>query len=360
MLEYETLGYWPMCLRDQSLKVFTLTLLFTGLPSIYGYAADEQLLWGDTHVHSAYSFDAFLNGNQSVTPDVAYRFARGEPVIHPLHRARMQLDRPLDFLAVADHAEYLGVAREMYLHGAQLEDGGIVDSIKAFFTERYICKLIDGDGGFDAFIQLLPERDNPREAAKGQWADQPSDLVNAAALESKTWRSIVQAADQYNEPGLFTTFVAWEWSSLPGGANLHRVVISDADGKSGLRFEPYGSDVSPYPEDLWRWLDQTKAETGVDFIAIPHNSNISIGYMFAETSLRGDSITSNYASLRARLEPVAEITQIKGDSETHPLFSAEDEFADFETYGYYIQQQPEPYNPKLPITSGRHSKPDWL
>ena len=333
--------------QPQAIRGSLLVSLFAGcLLQSQAHASEKQLLWGDTHVHSAYSFDAFLNGNQSVTPDEAYRFARGEPVIHPMYRARMQLIRPLDFLAVADHAEYLGVAREMYFHGAQLEDAGIVDTIKAFFTERYIRNLIDGDGGFDAFIELLPVQGNPREAAKGQWADQPSDLVNSAALESKTWRSIVNAAEQFNEPGVFTTFVAWEWSSLPGGANLHRVVISDADGDTGMRFEPFGSDVSPYPEDLWRWLDKTKAETGVDFIAIPHNSNISKGYMFAETSLRGDAIGPEYARLRARLEPVAEITQIKGDSETHPLFSVDDEFADFETYGYYIQQTPESYKPQ--------------
>ncbi len=311
------------------------------------FAETPQLLWGDTHVHTAYSFDAFLNNNHSATPEVAYRFARGEPVIHPYHRARMQINVPLDFIAVADHAEYLGVAREVYYNGVQLEDPGPFERLKGWLTERHIRKLIDGDAGFDAFISLLPHKGDPTTSAANLWEDNGQDIINADVLEQKTWSAITQAADRYYEPGTFTTFIAWEWSSLPGGANLHRVVMTSAGAETANQFQPFGSDDSPYPEDLWDWLEKTSAATGAEFLAIPHNSNISKGFMFPEKTLRGEPITEDYARRRLSWEPVAEITQIKGDSETHPVFSPQDEFADFETYRFYIQQEPEDYQPHI-------------
>lgn len=309
-------------------------------------AEAPKLWWGDTHVHTAYSFDAFLNDNHSATPDVAYRFARGEPVIHPYHRARMQIGAPLDFIAIADHAEYLGVGREVYYNGVQLQDAGIIDTIKGWFTERYIRKLIDGDGGFEAFIDLLPHKGDPRTSAENLWDSNTQKIINADALERKTWHSITGLADDYYKPGEFTTFIAWEWSSLPGGANLHRVVMTSAAAATANQFQPFGSDDSPYPEDLWAWLDTTSETTGAEFLSIPHNSNISKGFMFPEKTLRGEAFTEAYARKRLQWEPVVEVTQIKGDSETHPVFSPTDEFADFETYQYYIQQEPEQYQPR--------------
>lgn len=310
-------------------------------------ADDPQLLWGDTHVHTAYSFDAFLNNNHSATPEVAYRFARGEPVIHPYHRARMQINAPLDFIAVADHAEYLGVAREVYYRGVQLEDARLLDRVKGWLTERHIRKLIDGGAGFDAFIALLPHKGDPVTSAANLWEDNGQEIINSDALERKTWQAITRAADEYYQPGRFTTFIAWEWSSLPGGANLHRVVMTSAGADTANKFQPFGSDDSPYPEDLWNWLESTSNATGAEFLAIPHNSNISKGFMFPDKTLRGEPITEDYARRRLAWEPVAEITQIKGDSETHPAFSPQDEFANFETYPFYIQQEPEEYRPHI-------------
>ena len=331
-----------MMTRNQQLQ--SALILSLVAPALAAETASEpNLYWGDTHVHTAYSFDAFLNNNHSATPDVAYRFARGEPVIHPYHRARMQIRAPLDFIAIADHAEYLGVAREVYYNGVQLEDAGIFDGIKGWFTERYIRRLIDGDGGFDAFIDLLPNKGDPSVAAKTLHEDIAQPIINADVLERKTWSNITRLADQYYSPGEFTTFIAWEWSSLPGGANLHRVVMTSAGSEAANEFQPFGSDDSPYPEDLWSWLEKTTEETGAEFLSIPHNSNISKGFMFPEKTLRGEPITEEYARRRVHWEPVAEITQIKGDSETHPLFSPTDEFADFETYQYYIQQEPQAY-----------------
>jgi hypothetical protein len=153
-------------------------------------------------------------------------------------------------------------------------------------------------------------------------------------------------ADAHNNPSTFAALIGWEWSSNPGGANLHRVVVSDADAGRAAKFLPFGSTDSPYPEDLWAWLERTSAETGTRFVAIPHNANISKGLMFDGDTLRGAPIDAAYAETRRRWEPVVEITQIKGDSETHPALSPDDPFADFESYEHYIQQTPEAYQPR--------------
>ncbi len=305
-------------------------------------AQEPRLLWGDTHVHTAFSADAFTMGNRDATPEVAYRFARGEPVIHPYHRARMQLATPLDFIVVADHAENLGVLREIYYRGVQLEQPGLGDRIKGWITEWRLRRLLDSGDVQAAVRNMVEESQAPAVAAADALANPPAGIVNAGALKRKSWRESTRLADEYNDPGTFTTFIGWEWSSAPGAANLHRVVMTSADSSTANTFLPYGSDQSPYPADLWAWLERTSALTGAEFIAIPHNSNISKGYMFAETSLRGEPMSAAAARTRLRWEPVVEITQIKGDSETHPLFSPDDEFADFESYNYTFDVQDGP------------------
>ncbi len=309
---------------------------------------DMKLLWGDTHLHTAYSFDAFLNGNKTATPEVAYRYARGEPVIHPLHRARVQIGTPLDFLVIADHAEYLGAAREVYFNGVQLgDDAGIIDAIKGWFTELYIRRLGDGDAGFKAFLSLLPVKGDPRTSADTLREENANIIINSDALVSKTWKRQTELADEYNEPGVFTALIGWEWSSIPGGANLHRVVITGSDKTVAQKYIPFSLLDSPYPEDLWAWLEKTSTETGADFVAIPHNSNISKGIMFDVDTLHGKPFDKAYVEQRIKWEPVAEITQIKGDSETIGALSPNDEFADFETYPWYIQQDFQEYKPAI-------------
>lgn len=338
---FRLLGNRIMKLNNKSFGNLFLALLIS--PAAVG---EPRLLWGDTHVHTAYSFDAFLNGNTSVTPDITYRFARGEPVIHPWHGARIQIDQALDFIVVADHAEYMGVAREIYFNGVQLKNAGIIDRIKGWFTELYFRRVIDGGSGGETFATLRPRAGDPRAVAEKQLSGKSREVVNADALASMTWQNSIRLADEYYRPGEFTTFIGWEWSSVPGGANLHRVVMSDADSAKAAKFKPFSSVDSPYPEDLWDWLDKTSHEIDVEFVAIPHNSNISKGFMFAETTLRGEPLTEAYAKKRLQWEPVVEILQMKGDSETHPVFSPQDEFADFETYRYYIQQESQPYTPQ--------------
>lgn len=309
-------------------------------------AAERQLLWGDTHLHTTYSFDAFLNNNLTADPDTAYRFAKGQPVIHPFHRARMQLAAPLDFLVVSDHAEFLGRMRDIYHNGLQEEDAGLWDSLLNWYTTRTLRNAIDAREGPAVFRGVLPVSTDPRAAASTPRDLSDSAITPDAEVERSAWRDIVATADAHYQPGEFTTLLGWEWSALPGGANLHRVVVTDAGGERARSFQPVSALESPYPDDLWRWLDKTSEATGARFLAIPHNSNISKGFMFSDTTLRGQPVDADYARARMRWEKIVEVTQIKGDSEAHFLLSPEDEFAGFEVYPFYIQQGAEEYVPR--------------
>ena len=326
----------------------TFTLALT-LFSLGADAQDRQLLWGDTHLHTSFSSDAYTNNNLTAGPDTAYRYATGMPVIHPYHKARVQIGTPLDFLVVSDHAEFLGEIRNIHINGVDTSGLGPIDTIKAWFAALLLNRAIDSGEGRDLFVRVLPDPDlTPLEDAEAMGL-QNSDLgilPMPKQVEFDAWRTITDTADHYNKPGEFTALIGWEWSSIPAGANLHRVVISDSDAPTAQLYDPFGLDDSPFPEDLWAWLEKTSAETGARFTAIPHNSNISKGFMFSDKSLRGKPFTEDYVALRSKWERVAEITQIKGDSETHSKFSPEDEFADFEIYPYYIQRKWTQYHPE--------------
>lgn len=300
---------------------------------------DKQLLWGDTHLHTSNSFDAFLNGNHSADPDVAYRYAKGQPVIHPYNRTRVQINTPLDFLVVTDHAEFYGGIRDIYLYGIQDPDPGIIERLAYWYNERQIRNAIDTGTGPAYFADQLPLAEDPFTAALSWNADTVGTGIPGADTSMvNAWQRIRDIADIHNQPGEFSALLGWEWSSTPGGGNLHRVVVTDADGETAGQFLPFASTDSPFPEDLWQWLADTAAATGANFVAIPHNSNLSKGTMFADQTLRGAALNADYASARRKWEPVLEVTQIKGDSETHPALSPEDEFAGFELYPYYLQR----------------------
>ncbi|MFT4824026.1 MAG: hypothetical protein ACI9DH_001795 [Halioglobus sp.] len=325
-----------------------ITIVGLALLAATANAEERFLLWGDTHLHTTYSSDAYTNNNLLAGPDIAYRYARGMPVEHPYHRARVQIGTPLDFLVVSDHAEFLGQIRNIHRHGVDTSDLGFIDTVKAKVAQYFLSDAIDSGEGRSLFVAVLPDPNltplEDAEAASMESSDL-SLLPMPLAVEIDTWRIITDTAEAYNEPGVFTALIGWEWSSIPGGANLHRVVISDSDAATAQQYDPFGLDDSPFPEDLWAWLEKTSASTGAGFTAIPHNSNISKGYMFSDTSLRGEPMTAEFAALRAKWERVVEITQIKGDSETHSSLSPDDEFADFENYPFYIQREFTEYQP---------------
>jgi hypothetical protein len=278
----------------------------------------KNVYWGDTHLHTSYSPDAFLMQNRSADPDTAYRYARGLPVIHPLHRARIQIGTPLDFLVVSDHAEFMGVVPKI-LQGDPLVTGTP--------TGKRYQEMAAAGKEIEVFGELI---------AQVNGIVPPNQDLNSPVVSRTIWGEIMDAADRHNEPGTFTAFMGWEWSSTPGGANLHRVIVMREGRETGQQFIPYNALDSDRPEDLWDWLDATSEATGANFIAIPHNSNISQGLMFPVQDSDGNALTEAYAASRIRWEPIVEMTQIKGDSETHPNLSPTDEFADYETYEHLI------------------------
>ncbi len=279
----------------------------------------SKLLWGDTHLHTSYSPDAYLMQNRSADPDTAYRYAKGYPVIHPYHRARIQIETPLDFLVVSDHGEFMGVLPKL------LQGDPMVADTK---TGKRYRKMAAEGREIELFADLI---------AQVNKVIPPNPELDNETINRTVWGEIMDAADAHNEPGKFTAFMGWEWSSTPQGANLHRVVIMKGGKLNGETFIPYTSVDSDQPEDLWAWLTETSEKAKTDFLAIPHNSNISKGLMFSLADSDGKAITEEYAALRMRWEPIVEMTQIKGDSETHPRLSPTDEFADYETYDHTIE-----------------------
>jgi hypothetical protein len=339
-------------IRFPSSSPVPFCLLFACLSSITfaDQGAPTQLYWGDTHLHTKYSSDAFLNSNFSVGPDEAYRFAKGEGMPHPSGDGSLvSIAKPLDFLVVSDHAEGLGVVNGVYFQ-EDAGDLGLWAWLRRKLGHFIFSHIIDSGDGPETFANIIPPI---TRVVRGDPVADPDNvqasggiLGDTSDIEKNVWQHIIAAADRHYQPGKFTTFIGWEWSSLPMGANLHRVIFTPDNAELAKKYHPYSSNDSQYPEDLWRWLDKTASEVGAEFLAIPHNSNLSKGYMFAETSLKGDKITPDYARLRARYESVVEITQTKGDSETWPDLSPNDPFADFERYPHYLLTTSDvPYRP---------------
>ena len=270
----------------------------------------QNVYWGDSHVHTSYSWDAGLVGN-TLGPDEAYRFAKGEQVISSTN-IPAKLVRPLDWIVVADHAESLGVSVLI-----ERSDPAILAS-DIGKTTHDLLKAGDADG------------------AMAHWALNVIftgiDPLKDPKLTQTIWGEIVDSAEKHNDPGKFTAFIGYEWSGAPQGNNLHRVLIMRGNGEQAKQVLPFGSYDSSDPEDLWTWMEQYTQKTGDEIFAIAHNGNLSNGTMFALETQKGEAIDSEYAGRRNKWEPLYEVTQIKGDGEAHPLLSPADEFADYENW----------------------------
>jgi hypothetical protein len=277
---------------------------------------DRVLLWGDTHVHSINSVDAFSSGTANADIDSAYRFARGMPVIFPRTGQHVQIDRPLDFLVVADHAVGLGLSTRIAANDPALMKFPIARRMREIFLEQ---------GGRALTTATMGGSNFTRDELEAFNRDMRSDEVMAVS-----WQGQIDAAERHNRPGEFTALIGWEWTFAPNLRNMHRVVFTNVGGDVANRFLPLANYQTDGPEDLYNYFEQTRARTGADFVAIPHNSNLSEGRMFELTDKNGNPFDAAYAELRAAWEPVVEITQYKGSSETHPSLSPNDEFAGFE------------------------------
>lgn len=262
--------------------------------------------FGELHVHSSNSPDAYITGVRS-SPEDAYRYAKGQSINH-ISGVKIKNRAPLDFMAVTDHAEYMGI-----LPALSKANGPLAKT-------WYGREMLSGDPNrYKIATQkiLYSLNGTPPRAI---------EEITTEAITSPIWKSYVELAEKYNEPGVFTTFVGYEWTLIPNAQNLHRNIIFKGTDVPALPFSAFDSDK---PEELWQWMEQARAN-GSDVLAIPHNSNVSDGTMFALTDSWGNPITDQYAELRMRNEPLVEMSQIKGTSETHPTLSPNDEWADFE------------------------------
>ena len=287
---------------------------------------DRSPFYGDLHVHTEYSFDGYAMGTQA-TPYDAYRFAKGEAITNP-GGFDMQLSRPLDFYAVTDHAMFLGLVKASAETVTEFSQNDFASPYHGLNDEHnYDTDFLSMMRRLGTFAGFLPS------AVAGIRSGE-IDRNEVLGVVRSAWQDTIRAAEEFNDPGNFTTFVAYEYtaSTLDMG-NLHRNVIFKGSDK--LPREPFSRFHSVNPEDLWDWMDELR-EMGVESMSIPHNSNGSNGQMFKLEDWAGSPLDDNYAEQRMRNEPVVEITQVKGTSETHPLLSNRDEFAGFEIMPYRV------------------------
>ena len=284
-------------------------------------AYPERVYWGDTHLHTANSPDAFGFGNR-LDPEAALRFARGEEVTSSTG-VKAKLGRPLDFLVIADHSDGFASIKDLY------------NAPRSFITHPMMLRWYD----------MMHESPAQSIKAVGEIIDAkakgtlPPELVNpdgAAERLKNNWLAHIATVERYNEPGKFTAFLGFEYTLMKGGNNLHRNVIYRDGGNRVAQFPPLASFDTTKPDGLWDYLDSYEKKTGGKALTIPHNSNLSNGMMFMLTDPTGGPMSAAYARRRASREPLVEITQIKGDSESHPFMSPNDEFASYGDAGWEL------------------------
>ena len=282
----------------------------------------ERPLFGDTHLHTSFSMDAGAAGAR-LSPADAYRFAKGEQIMSSSGQP-VRLGRPLDFLVVSDHSDQMGFFPDLISANPRV----LADPVG-----RRWYDLIQAGRGSDAAFDII------QTFSSGQWPEALNYVPGTAGYRS-AWEATVRAAEEANDPGNFTAFIGYEWTVNTGGGvagnNDHRNVVYRDGGSKALQMEPfvtarpYGSDD---PRDLWKWMESYEERTGGNVLAIPHNGNLSGGFMFTLIEpVDKQPMDAEYARNRARWEPIYEVTQMKGDGETHPFLSPNDEFADYETW----------------------------
>ncbi|WP_164660555.1 DUF3604 domain-containing protein [Tropicibacter sp. Alg240-R139] len=277
-----------------------------------GRSYPDQVLFGDLHFHTEISFDAGLIGTSLNIHD-AFRVARGERITSNTGQP-VQLIRPLDFLAITEHAEMLGLATAIRTSHPNLLADDWGRRIHDGFTEGQESRMA-------AFAEII-------EMATVQGIDPTGGL----GLDGDIWLDIVETVDLYNDPGAFTALSGFEWTFTPKGDNLHRVIIFGDGADKTSQTRPLSFFEAPDPEMLWDYLADYEATIGGNAIAVPHNGNMSNGLMFNKNKFDGSPMDAEYAAKRIRWEPMHEVTQIKGDEETHPMLSPDDEFAGFERW----------------------------
>ena len=274
-------------------------------------------LFGDTHLHTSYSMDAGAFGAR-LGPVDAYKFARGEQVTAS-NGQPVKLSRPLDFLVVADHSDNMGFFPDLF--------AGKPEVLKDPTGKKWYDMMQAGNGA-QAALEIISA------FSQGTFPKDLMYLPGTAAYQN-AWQATIDAAEAYNEPGRFTAFIGYEWTSNTGGNNLHRNVVFRDDGTKASQvqpltvYPPYGTD---NPVNLWKWMADYEAKTGGQVLAIPHNGNLSNGLMFPRVEAFGRKVDRQYAESRARWERLYEVTQTKGTGEAHPYLSPNDEFAAFELW----------------------------
>jgi hypothetical protein len=292
-----------------------LVVVTFGLTSLFAQEKnpDRNAYFGETHIHTSWSFDAYVFGNTVTGPEDAYKFALGQTIRHP-GGYDIKITRPLDFMAVTDHSEYAGTIRLANEPGSDLSKLPIADKLKVRSKED-VMKI---------YLWL----------GNSIMGKKPLTELTTPAVAGGVWKEVVSIADKYYQPGKFSTFAAYEWSSTPDNRNLHRNIIFKDSRK--VPEVPFSSIDSDHPEDLWNWMD-TQRKAGNELLAISHNANLSDGIMFPlEVDNKGRPIDAAWAQERVNNEPLTEIHQLKGTSETTPVLSPNDEFADYELLTYLI------------------------
>ncbi len=285
---------------------FAIVFVFCGLLS--AQAADERhAYFGETHLHTSYSLDAYLGGTR-LTPSDSYRYAKGEAVT--VNGKEVFHKRPLDFAAVTDHAEYIG---EMY---STLNEGAPGHDQQLLKDLRSMTDLEERQKWFMKYVVSANRGANPQH---------PPFFAGQETVKS-AWQIIIDAAEKHNDPGKFTALIGFEWSGAPKGGNLHRnVIFRDAN----VPDSPISYIDVNREDGLWQWMRKQEAK-GIKALAIPHNSNASKGMMFPSSNAAGDPMDKDYAQTRQHFEPLIEMMQVKGNSEVHRKFWEADEFANFE------------------------------